>query len=64
MRIRFLCHALLLGLLLPVGARAQARGQITGLVRSETGVPVPGAEVTVVGTQLRAITAVNGRYTL
>src|SRR6185369_2883187 len=43
---------------------AQARGQITGLVRSEAGVPVPGAEVTVVGTQLRAITAANGRYTI
>src|SRR5262245_4215687 len=62
--MRSLCCALLLGLLLPVGARAQARGQITGLVRSEAGQPVAGAQVTINGTQLRAITAPNGRYTI
>jgi TonB-linked SusC/RagA family outer membrane protein len=58
------CSTLLLSLFAPLALHAQGTGQITGLVRAESGEPVPGAQVTVVGTQLRAITAANGRYTI
>jgi Fe(3+) dicitrate transport protein len=53
---------LLLMLLLPAGARAQA-GVIQGVVReSETGSPLMDAQVEVVGTNTRVLTDLQGRF--
>jgi TonB-linked SusC/RagA family outer membrane protein len=43
-------------------AMAQATGRITGTVRSETGQPVAGASVLVLGTRIGTQTGVNGAY--
>ncbi len=58
---RSLC-VLLLGLLAPPALQAQGTGQVTGVVTSDMGVPLANATVTVVGTQLGALTSENGRY--
>jgi len=56
----------LLGLaLLPAAAYGQGGGRITGTVTTGTPAqPVVGAAVTVVGTELRAVTGANGQFTL
>lgn len=54
----------LLSLLIPISLLAQETGQITGLVTSESGQPLAGVQVSVQGTQLGAISAPNGRYTI
>lgn len=41
---------------------AQDTGSIAGLVRSDAGEPIPGAQVSVVGTNLGTLTQENGRY--
>ncbi len=41
---------------------AQQTGSVAGLVRSETGEPIPGAQVSIVGTNLGTLTQENGRY--
>ncbi len=45
-------------------AAAQATGRIVGTVTVDSGRPLPLATVTVVGTQLGAVTDDNGRYTI
>jgi len=42
----------------------QAYGKITGKVIDETGAPLPGATVTVVGTSVGTLTDANGNYSL
>jgi hypothetical protein len=60
-----LLAALLLTLVLPLGAAAQGTGQVTGrILDSQTGRPLPAARVAVQGTQVAAMAAVDGRYTL
>ncbi|MFQ5752114.1 MAG: TonB-dependent receptor domain-containing protein [bacterium] len=52
-------------LVIPVQASAQKVGTITGtIITSEASEPLPGANVTVVGTMRGASTNVNGVYTL
>jgi len=64
MRTRIICCAVLLSLLVPLSVRAQATGQVTGIVRSSDGRPLSGVSVAIPGTSLGAITADNGRYTI
>lgn len=45
-------------------AGASGIGALRGVVRSETGVPVAGATVTVDGSSRRAVSAADGRFTL
>lgn len=55
----------LVGLLLPAWAAAQARGTLSGQVTDrDTGQPVVGAQVLVQGTALRATTNAQGRFTI
>jgi hypothetical protein len=57
--------ALLLALTLPPAAAAQGTGQIAGRVLdSQSGRPLAAARVAVQGTQLAALTTVDGRYSL
>jgi len=63
MRIAIL-SLLALSVLFPATARTQATGTLAGAVTSEDGRPIDGASVTVSGTQLRAVTAATGRYTI
>ena len=57
--------ALLLGLLPARAVWAQGTGRIVGrVVDAEQGQPVAGAQVDVVGTEIHAVAAVDGRYTL
>ena len=64
-RMRVLCIALLCSLIVPTAALAQATGRITGVITSDAGgQPVSGVLVTVQGTQLSAVSAANGRYTV
>lgn len=53
---------LLFALLLPAWASAQSNGTITGVVTDDTGEPLPGAQVVVVGTMLGAATGFDGDY--
>ena len=56
----------LLGLLailtVPVTAVAQGRGVVAGTVRAQDGSPLPGARVTVTGTNLRSQSGQDGTY--
>jgi TonB-linked SusC/RagA family outer membrane protein len=56
----------LLGLLaitsVPLAAVAQGRGVVAGIVRAQDGAPLPGARVTITGTNLRAQTGQDGTY--
>lgn len=50
-------------LLLPSLAQAQGTGRLVGrVIDADAGVPIGGARVELVGTTLRAATAVDGRY--
>jgi TonB-linked SusC/RagA family outer membrane protein len=52
-------------LLFPLAASAQDVGVISGVITDSTSQqPLPNARLTVVGTQLHAITAADGRYTI
>ena len=53
---------LLFVLLLPAWASAQSTGTITGVVTDDTGEPLPGAQIVVVGTMLGAATGFDGAY--
>src|SRR5262245_8505444 len=64
MRTRSIGCVLLLGCWLPLAAAAQAPGRITGVVRSDAGLPVPNAQITVQATALRALTDTAGRFRL
>ncbi|MGD8277913.1 MAG: TonB-dependent receptor plug domain-containing protein, partial [Gemmatimonadota bacterium] len=62
MRSRALLPVLALGLLLlPVGVAAQT-ATLTGIVRSDTQAPIPGAFVTIPSLNLTAVTNDNGQY--
>ena len=68
-RLRYATHWLLAvttaGLLAAPGTlAAQATGQITGTVTGDTGQPLSGASVSVVGTASGALTGQDGRYTI
>jgi TonB-linked SusC/RagA family outer membrane protein len=56
----------LIGLLaimsVPLAAVAQGRGVVTGIVRAQDGAPLPGARVTITGTNLRAQSGQDGTY--
>ncbi|RMF58787.1 MAG: hypothetical protein D6746_09200, partial [Bacteroidetes bacterium] len=57
--------ALLLVLITPMLALAQNTGKLAGRVTDgETGEPLPGASIVLVGTQLGTITDVDGNYVL
>lgn len=56
--------ALLLSLFLPPAAAAQQTGQIAGRVLDTSGRPLVAARVAVQGTQIAAVSAVDGRYAL
>lgn len=43
---------------------AAAEGPVSGLVRDEAGLPVPGATVRIKNTRVTAVTDVNGRFSL
>lgn len=64
MRANIFGCAFLFSLLIPASVRAQATGQITGQVTSDAAQPLAGVLVSVQGTQLSAISATNGRYTI
>src|ERR1700753_4283388 len=54
-------------LMLLVGAQVYAQNQptvIKGTVSDEKGVTLPGATVTVKGTAVKAVTDVNGKYSI
>ena len=61
---RLLLGLLLSVLLLPVSAFAQNQRTVTGTVIDETGEPLIGASVKVVGEPIGAATDIDGRYTL
>ena len=48
----------------PATLAAQATGQITGIVTSETGQALSGASVSIVGTASGALSGEDGRYTI
>jgi hypothetical protein len=55
--------ALVILLLVPAAARAQTLGTIIGrVVDARTEAPLPGAAVTVVGTNLRVVSGTDGRF--
>ncbi|HEV7590879.1 MAG TPA: TonB-dependent receptor [Longimicrobium sp.] len=57
--------AILFSLILPPAAAAQGSGQVAGRVLDSTsGRPLPAARVAVQGTQIAAMSAVDGRYVL
>lgn len=64
--VRNIVRALLVLLLLlvPTLARAQAPAVVTGMVRDESGQPVASARVVVQGTTTGALSGADGRYTL
>ena len=62
--MRWLITLCLFATLVVEGAGAQAPGRITGSVTGETGAPLQGVQVSVVGTQLGARTGADGRYTI
>lgn len=62
MKIRTTGCAFLLSLLLPIAARAQATGRITGAVAGDDGHPIPNAQIAVQGTRLGARTDSAGHY--
>ncbi|MEP6492048.1 MAG: SusC/RagA family TonB-linked outer membrane protein [bacterium] len=64
MRTRFIDCAFLFALAVPIVARAQANGRITGVVTSDAGHPVPRAQISVLATQLRATADSVGRYAI
>jgi TonB-linked SusC/RagA family outer membrane protein len=43
---------------------AQAGGRVTGTVTSDTGTPLAGAQVSITGTALGAVTGSDGQYTI
>jgi TonB-linked SusC/RagA family outer membrane protein len=49
---------------LPAQGAQQGTGRITGTVTTETGQPLAGTQVSVVGTQLGDLTGDDGRYTI
>jgi TonB-linked SusC/RagA family outer membrane protein len=55
---------LLLLALVALPASAWAQGTIRGTVTDDAGEPLPGANVTIVGTDLGAATSVDGEYTI
>lgn len=58
-------HALLLVIAVATGAQAQEAGRVVGkVVDQEHGSPIAGAVLEVVGTELRAQSSIDGRYTL
>src|SRR5687768_6888574 len=63
MRVKTICYTLLLSLLIPISLQAQSTGQITGTVTSE-GQPLAGVAITVRGTQLRTLSAADGRFSI
>ena len=62
MKAKIFSCALLMSLL-PLAVQAQT-GQVTGVVTSTAGQPLAGVQVGVVGSQLRTVTAADGRYSL
>ena len=62
MKAKTFSCALLMSLL-PLAVQAQT-GQVTGVVTSTIGQPLAGVQVGVVGSQLRTVTAADGRYSL
>src|SRR5688500_4602791 len=61
------CHALLVsvrGTLTFSGTALSQQAPVTGVVTSAAGVPLQGVRVRVQGTELRAFTNANGRYTI
>jgi TonB-dependent starch-binding outer membrane protein SusC len=62
MPIRTTGCAFLLSLLLPIAARAQATGRITGSVAGDDGRPIPNAQIAVPGTRLGARTDSAGHF--
>lgn len=56
--------AALLAAALPGAARGQQTGTVTGSVAGETGQPLQGAQVSLVGTRLGTVTAANGKFTI
>jgi TonB-linked SusC/RagA family outer membrane protein len=58
------CAVGTVALLTPRPAAAQATGRITGVVTSDQGTPIPGAQVVVDGTAVGAVSGDNGRYTI
>ena len=53
-----------LALVASATAQAQSQGRIVGTVTNETGQPVAGASVVVVGTTLGAVTSATGQFTI
>ena len=62
MKLRIFGCVLLLGLSIPITARAQATGQVSGVVTADDGRPVSNAQVSVLTTSLLARTDSVGRY--
>src|SRR5688500_6154078 len=61
------CHALLVSVLATLtfsGTALSQQAPVTGVVTSAAGVPLQGVRVRVQGTELRAFTNANGRYTI
>lgn len=56
--------ALLLGLLTPVPASAQATGTVTGRIADSTGAALPGAQVSIRSLNIRTATNAQGEFTL
>src|SRR5438552_1798934 len=63
MNLLLVCGAALL-CLAPSRSLLRAQGTITGKVTAETGQPVAGAHVLVLGTTAAAVAAEDGKYTI
>ena len=61
---RCLCLLLAAVLLQPTGVSAQGTKKVTGIVADESGMPLIGATVQVVGTTVGTATDLNGAYQL
>lgn len=60
----WLLGLILMILLIPVSAYAQNHRTVTGTVKDETGEPLIGASVKVIGEPIGAATDLNGHYIL
>jgi len=65
-RFHSICRFLVLALLsVPTALAAQESGRIVGrVVEAEQGAPLAGAQVELVGTGIRTVSALDGRYTI
>jgi len=63
-RLAVLSLALVLPMVLALGATAEAQNTVTGTVTSQSGAPLRGVTVRVQGTEIRTLTDAAGKYSI